>query len=82
MRSEIERFEPEADLDRPAHLSKSSLREPACPAAEATFIYGVEMTQVDDRRPRQPGFLGGDTDSHRKPGHPEIARDGRHNRSG
>lgn len=76
----LKRPEPKAYLDGSVHLLKSSLRETAHPASKTALVNGIEMAKMDNRSPRQSGFLWSNLDSHWKSSHSEITRDSRHNR--
>lgn len=75
----FKRPEPKACLNSTLHFLESKLKETAHPTPEAAFVNGIEMAEMDNRWPRQAGFLWRYLDSHRKPSHSEVTRDRRHN---
>ena len=71
--------ETETYLDSTVHLPESKRRKTAHSTSQTAFVNRIEMAKMDDRWPRQAGFLWRNLDSHRKPSHPEVTRDSRHN---
>ncbi len=64
VRLKLEWPKPKAHLYRAVYLAEPNLGEITGPPSEPPLIHGVEVAQMNDRGPRQPGLLRGNSNSH------------------